>query len=102
MTEVNLVDNITANGDYDAPPLTGRYAMAFYGDLGAATVSFVFEPADASGTLQESGVTSDWQFSGTLPGVEAFEFPYNLDFIIRVSGSDASTNFGIAAYPLRY
>ena len=98
---ITLVDGITANGDNDAPPLSGRYALAFYGDLGAATVQFVFTPEDGSGTPQESGVTTDWEFSGTLPGVESFEFPYDLDFIIRVSDADASTNFGIAAYPMR-
>jgi hypothetical protein len=96
-----VVEGITGNGDYNAPPLTGAYALAFYGDFGAATVSLVGKTVDSGDVEHEVGLSSDWTFSGSLPGLESFTFPYGMEFVVRVTGADGSTNFGINAYPLR-
>lgn len=95
--ELDVVENITSDGDYPV----GRYinyrgdaAIAMYGDIGTATVSFVFFTEKSDGSLVEVGTPADFSFT-SFPLPASYSFPDQMPFKIRVSGADASTDISI-------
>lgn len=96
---VKLADQVTANGDSKVfSDVEGKYSLGFFGSFGAATVKFIFHTRDANGDLVELAESSDWTFSGTMPGPEKFVFPEAMPFLIRTSGADGATDFSINAH----
>lgn len=102
--EFNLIENLTANGDYSRPGTThmtlqGEHALAFYGTFDGATVSIVFFTETSTGTLEEMPVSADWTFTAA-PEPSAFNFPKDMPFVVRVTAAGASTDVSINAHQL--
>ena len=89
-----MVDNVTSDGDFGPfRKWSGKRAFMFWGDLGAATVKLVFQTKDNAGVTQEAE-SADLTFSGAIPDMDVYQIP-EMDYVIRVTGSDASTDFGV-------
>lgn len=99
--ETNLIDAITANGDYPETMLALKNdrVLGFYGNLGGATVSFIFFTEKPDETFVELPASPDWTFA-SIPAVERFAFSKTLPFKVRVTGATGTTNFGINTHEL--
>lgn len=95
--ELNLVESVTADGDY---PSTGYFthqgdgAIAIYGTFDGASIAFVFFTEKPNGDLAEMPVSTDWTFSAAHEATR-FSFPSDMPYKIRVSTAGASTDVGV-------
>lgn len=101
--ELNIVENITANGDYPTDQYLkygGEAAIAMYGAIDTATVEFVFFTEKSDETLEEIGTPTDFSFT-EFPLPAAYSFPDDMPFKIRVSSAGASTDVSINLHRVR-
>jgi hypothetical protein len=95
--ELNMVENLTANGDYPSDSyltLQGDRAIAIYGDFDGATLSFVFYTEKSDGNLSELPVSTDFTFT-SIPDLQRFSFPVDAPFKIRIASAGASTDLSV-------
>jgi len=101
--ELNVAENLTANGDYPADSyltLQGDRAIAIYGAFDGATLSFVFFTEKSDETLFELPVSTDFTFT-SVPDLQRFSFPAQTPFKIRVSDAGASTDLSVNLHAVR-
>lgn len=101
-SETNLIGSATADGDYpssDHHVAQGDRIISMFGDLGGATVKFIFFTEKPDGSFEEMPDSPDWEFTAK-PAPERFSFSESLPFRIRVTGSTGATDFGVNMHEL--
>jgi hypothetical protein len=101
--ELNIVENLTANGDYPAGEyltLQGDNAIAIYGTFNGATLSFVFFTEKADESLAEMPVSTDFTFTAA-PELQRFSFPAHAPFKIRIASAGGSTDLSVNLHEVR-
>lgn len=87
----------TEDGDSDVMGgFRGEYSVAVEGTFGGGTVQFVF--LDGEGNELTSN-TTDWSFTASPVFPQAWGFPSDTSFIIRLSGS-TSPDLAVWAAPI--
>lgn len=101
--EINLVEDMTTNGDYPSDSyltMNGDYSIAVYGTFDTATLQFVFFTENSAGALVEMPTSTDFAFT-TAPEAQRFSFPNQMPFKIRISSAGASTDLSVNVHSLK-